>query len=91
MSHETYKFDEGKYEIHRFQGHRLEAFRHGEPWPQAEEKLLGDKLFHAALTHISHLRDLLDKAGSFMQGFADDPEQEGVAELLDEILTELHP
>lgn len=44
---------------------------------------------NAALNHIKDLRALLDRAGSFLEGFEDDPQQEGVVEMLYEIREEV--
>lgn len=89
FSFEVFTFEDGKYELHRSGGDRIEVFRNGEPWPAAQEALVGDKLFNAALNHIKDLRALLDRAGSFLEGFEDDPQQEGVVEMLYEIREEV--
>lgn len=55
MSKTTFQFDGGKYTIVRDDStFDTEAYRYGEPW---DRSFVGDKLFHAMLNEIEHLKD----------------------------------
>ena len=55
MTKTTFHFDGGKYTIVRDDTtFATEAYRHGEPWHRS---FVGDKLFHAMLNEIGHLKE----------------------------------
>jgi hypothetical protein len=60
---DSHSLEDGKYII-RYRNGILSALRHGEPWPAADEDLLGNKLVGAMFDEISRLKTELLKYGA---------------------------